>query len=199
MSESSVSSLMQRVQKIDYPVINPGMCSLCSNSTCEDGFADTGIFIDWHGRIYFCRNCAVEIGNVFGLITPDRYEEYKRVNAEQAQLLSELQTSVTALEQAFATLSDLPRYSIGTLGDPISSDPQDYEVFVPAVSVEPGEADELIAAGESLLTELSDGQGSGSSEGSQSGADTTEHGVSEGPDDTDESTGSDTTGLGIGI
>lgn len=179
-----------RVRKVDVPVMNPGHCAICTNATHTDGFVDPDIFIDWYGKIYFCRDCLYEMARCFGFIPVEEYEAYKKANAELTEELTVLQTSVTALEQSFATLRSLPRYSSDAT-DSTDSSTEDSEVTLPAVSGEPVEADELITAGDALLAELGFGPGSGSGDESEAVADVTESVTVEGPDDTDESASSD--------
>jgi hypothetical protein len=132
----------------------------------------------------------------FGFIPVEEYEAYKKANAELTEELSAIKTSVTALEQSFATLRNLPRYSPDA-SDSTSDSTTDDEVTVSSVSTESSEADELITAGDALLAELGFGSGPSSRDESEAESDVTESAVIEGPDDPDEFASSD--GISGGI
>ena len=76
----------------------PACCAMCGNVGNEDGYADPGIFIEWHGNIYFCPSCSFEIAALFGAVEGHRYAEVDAKLTDALILLVEQQAEIARLE-----------------------------------------------------------------------------------------------------
>jgi len=61
----SGETLQSRMRLLDKPLLTPGKCAVCG--AVDKKVVDTGSDLDWYGRIYFCLDCGIQIGTVFGM------------------------------------------------------------------------------------------------------------------------------------
>ncbi len=47
----------------------PGTCALCGSGNCEEGYVDTGVWVDYFGNVYYCITCMEQITSVLGHLT----------------------------------------------------------------------------------------------------------------------------------
>lgn len=69
----------------------PGSCMICGSGTCDEGYVDFGIFVDYHGTLYFCVPCVKEVAQVIGCITPEDNDIFAEATEEKLALLVETQ------------------------------------------------------------------------------------------------------------
>ncbi|HET7713248.1 MAG TPA: hypothetical protein VFK94_02095, partial [Patescibacteria group bacterium] len=146
-----------RFQKIPSLPLMPGECATCSSAISEDGFVDTGLFLEWFGEFYLCKNCLTEMGRLFGLIEPKQYEQHVKLVAKQAEEIESLRASVTSLESQVDALSYERLRSRGMLDLPgiANDDSSDNEVTDEPVSEKPSEPDSLADETDKLLAAIS--------------------------------------------
>ena len=69
------------MQLTHSPQALPGSCKGCGSGT-KLPFVDTGWSEDYHGAIYYCRECVATMAELFGFITPEQAAEL-RANIEE--------------------------------------------------------------------------------------------------------------------
>lgn len=62
-----------RVQQV--PQSSPGQCGICGKGQEPNGFVDPQLDFEYYGALIFCRDCTLQMAAIFGLITPEDYEE----------------------------------------------------------------------------------------------------------------------------
>lgn len=63
-------------------LVAPACCCVCGNATCDEGYLDLNVFVDFHGTLYLCMNCVTQGAETCGLFTP------QEVNHLQMQIES---------------------------------------------------------------------------------------------------------------
>jgi hypothetical protein len=98
--------LQSRFSILERPILSPGVCAVCG--TAERQVVDFGLDLEFYGRVYFCRDCTIQIGTAFGdLISYDKYlmlrDEKNRLErtAEHAmqEFSKELQNGLAGLDR----------------------------------------------------------------------------------------------------
>lgn len=51
-------------------LVAPASCAVCGNATCDEGYLDLNVFIDFHGTVYLCMNCITQGAETVGMFTP---------------------------------------------------------------------------------------------------------------------------------
>lgn len=51
-------------------LVAPACCMVCGNATCEHGYLDLNVFIDFHGTCYLCVTCLTQGAETIGMFTP---------------------------------------------------------------------------------------------------------------------------------
>lgn len=100
---------------------DPGSCALCGSGNCDEGYVDTGVWIDYHGNVYFCMNCMRQIVGTIRALTPEEAQELidqsNSVLAENAELtkeVEELREYKRSVDNLLSGLAD--RVSLSDLG-----------------------------------------------------------------------------------
>lgn len=122
MTDIDVAQLEQNPQArwavVEVPQAAPGECLLCrGEASNRQWFVDTGISWDFHGAIYICNECVLEITHILGFITPQEAIELKadrnvlagevhHLNVQLAALRS-LENAVDDFLESRSRLSDL--------------------------------------------------------------------------------------------
>lgn len=105
MVEFNPSGRMQLVGS--NPPLAPGYCIVCRSSNSQRGFVDIGVNLEEDGGvIYFCGNCALEIGATFGAVGP---EDATKLNDELVEIASDNERLRQGLAEANATIFALRR------------------------------------------------------------------------------------------
>lgn len=84
-------------------LVAPACCCVCGNATCDDGYIDLGVYIDFHGTVYLCMTCAVQAGETVGLFTP---AEVNHFQMQIEGLLKANETLTLELESAQSYISN---------------------------------------------------------------------------------------------
>lgn len=114
--------------KLTSTPVLPGRCVGCSKSaTGKEQFLDTTCSVDYYGAIYFCLNCAKEIGRALGM------DFVEKVQEENSLLKAELDFNKQKVELADGIMDSLRDIFVGY---GIAADP------APDATEEPPEADE---------------------------------------------------------
>lgn len=82
--ENTPSSRVQHVGRADLQA--PGCCILCGTGDNDEGFVNFGTYIDYHGQVYLCYTCTIEVAEVIGCLIPAEAVHLKELaNNVQAQ------------------------------------------------------------------------------------------------------------------
>lgn len=98
---------------------SPASCLSCGNGSCEEGYIDTGSYVDYYGQVYLCWFCAIQLAETFGCVIPEDV-------AKMEETLTEALNSRTALEEELRVANErISAYSliIGPISVP--SEPSD--------------------------------------------------------------------------
>lgn len=101
---------------------DPGSCALCGSGNCDEGYVDTGVWIEYHGNVYFCLNCMRQIVGTIRALTPEEAQELiDQSNAVLAEV-TELRKEVEELREYKSNVDSL------LSGLVVSADPSDLDV-----------------------------------------------------------------------
>ena len=128
----------------------PGSCFVCGSGNREEGYVDTGIWLEYIGEGLICHTCVIEIGEVIGMMIPAEVrhlqELAEKTATENAQLKEELAANNGRLEHydtlfrnAFGSIADSSGVSDGLSGEgsseqPVRSDTGESETKESSVS-----------------------------------------------------------------
>jgi hypothetical protein len=77
-------------------LMSPGTCALCGTGTCDEGYVDTAVFVDFFGNVYYCMNCIRQIIGVIRALTPEEAAiltaQVNETAAENAALKAEVES-----------------------------------------------------------------------------------------------------------
>lgn len=103
---------------VDTPTALPGSCKICGTGDPGRGpFLDTLTSEEYHGAVYYCRECCLEIARLFGCLPPNECQILKDTNetlqervANQVKTIDGLERAIDGLRSAGYSngLSDLP-------------------------------------------------------------------------------------------
>lgn len=65
-------------------LLSPATCMHCGSGTCEQGYVRLGVWYEFEGEQYLCRNCCVQAAELLGCLTPDEAQHLQ----EQATMLA---------------------------------------------------------------------------------------------------------------
>jgi hypothetical protein len=68
----------------------PGVCSVCGNGTCIDGYINLDIWIEYYGQVYLCNNCIRQAIEVWGGLVPEEAKHLQETNETLATQNAEL-------------------------------------------------------------------------------------------------------------
>lgn len=68
-----VESFSDRIVFQMVPQASPGQCGICGVGQDSNGFVDPRLDFEFWGSLIFCRNCTLQMGAIFGLISPEVY------------------------------------------------------------------------------------------------------------------------------
>jgi hypothetical protein len=138
-------------------MLAPAQCAVCQSVSCELGFIDSDLQIEWYGGIYFCGYCAINIAQAMGCATPSETRDL-RANLDAAQEAltnalhhnSELEGALDALsltrlaersDPISRSLSDSNDLEVNAGSDQLSSDAEQVEGRADSESSEPSKVD----------------------------------------------------------
>lgn len=121
---------------------HPGQCIVCGSATCDEGYVDLGVFIDYEGTIYLCHTCVTQAAEIIGMFTPEQVES-------QQNLLRELDSENALMKEELNRVRPVIN-SIKHLGpmltpasDPVDGFVNEESQSLPPVSEpEPGRSDD---------------------------------------------------------
>lgn len=71
---------------VEVPHALPGSCKGCGSGSPEKGpFIDTEFHEEFHGRVYYCHECASQIAQLLGFISPEQADTLIKENVDLAQ------------------------------------------------------------------------------------------------------------------
>lgn len=71
-------------------LLPPACCASCGGSDAERAYLDLGMFIDYYGQVYFCKNCVSDMAERIGLLNETEIEFLKHFNETVIAELAEL-------------------------------------------------------------------------------------------------------------
>lgn len=141
----------------------PGSCMVCGTGTCDAGYLDLGIFIDYVGTAYLCKTCCYQAGETFGMFTPDEVNTSSSQISALLQENAELKTELEDARKFVAAADDLLRSRFSS-GGVVTDTPHAESGAVLAVINSPADDAD---AGEPVLTEPTPIRRRGNSSGSE--------------------------------
>lgn len=120
---TSGEALQSRMRVINLPILPPGKCAVCG--AVDKKVVDTGTDVEWYGRIYFCEDCGIQIGTVFGMRLGIDYAQlrvdlqlYKQHNDEIISALRKLADDTNnVVTSGLTDICNLLRTEPGTVAD----------------------------------------------------------------------------------
>lgn len=98
----------------------PGTCAVCGNGTCDDGYLDLDVFVDYLGTLYLCLTCLTEAGETIGMYTAEQVKTTEalmssmaKVNEDLTQELKHARPVIDSL-RAIAAANGTPDVPSGT-------------------------------------------------------------------------------------
>lgn len=140
---------MGRFVLTDSPVLAPAACRCCGSAT-KTPFVDMGYLEEWHGNVYYCKECIGEVANLLGYISPknatnliNENDTLTKRNEVLTQLNIELEHITGSLERAgYAKLQPGTTISIDGSGTIISSPNRSFETSNQQLSSNVGQSSE---------------------------------------------------------
>lgn len=120
-----------RVQLLDLPVAEPGVCALCG--AANKPVIDFGKQLDWYGAVYFCQDCIREIAEAIGYVPVGPFEELHNNLRSTKIELDQLKREHEVLKRAMADLLSGNTCSCGNVLKPIDSGVSPVEIPEPVV------------------------------------------------------------------
>jgi len=132
MTETPVKVVSSKVQILESPRLNPGVCMLCGTSRNDDRqYIDIGRDIEFVGVIYFCTFCMTEVANALGCLMPEQARALENELDSARQRILEFHQKDEALNGAINTLRDTGLFSgtdfTGLRRHPVSDEPKKPE------------------------------------------------------------------------
>lgn len=132
MTETPVKVVSSKVQILEAPRLNPGVCMLCGTSRNDDRqYIDIGKDIDFIGVIYFCTFCMTEVANALGCLMPEQARALENELDAARQRILEFHQKDEALNDAISSLRDTGLFSgtdfTGIRRSNVSEQPEESE------------------------------------------------------------------------
>lgn len=114
----------------------PGCCFLCSTTKQDIRYIDPRRDLEWHGTIYICEDCVIEMAHNLGMTTKGESEDLADDNRILTERLAVAYKKLEDLEQTVDLLSQRrlsdrvieSSNNVGTGQDPLPSDVKDAEL-----------------------------------------------------------------------
>ncbi len=129
MSEDTLSG---RWQITKSPTASPGCCIICGKAEHPEGFVDGRMDFEFYGSVYFCFDCAREIGRVAGCLD---IAQTANLKGQVENLLNQNKEYLTELDTMRGLQSAINSY-VGNVGT-VSSSPSDSPDVPPPTQAEP--------------------------------------------------------------
>lgn len=102
---------------------HPGICALCGNGTCVEGYVDLDIYFEYEGNVYLCMNCALQVAHVIGCLLPKESRYLEELNNEIATKCKSLEEKLDGYQKFDNLIAEFFGHSINTASDDPVSDP----------------------------------------------------------------------------
>lgn len=106
----------------------PGSCIICGSGSNEEGYLDFGIFVDYHGTLYFCMTCLGEAAQVAGFMSPQLYAETNKHIEEKLVENKSLKEEIEDAKRTIDSLKHLLGSSLTASSDVVSESTTEPEV-----------------------------------------------------------------------
>lgn len=111
---------------------HPGVCMVCGNGTCEEGYVRLGVYFEYEGEMFLCVTCVIQAGEIIKMLTPDEakalWETASNTQAHNVTLETELEKANERLAAYDSVLSGIGGLSGTDLTDDSSSISQESEL-----------------------------------------------------------------------
>lgn len=125
-------------------LVAPASCMVCGNATCDEGYLDLNVFIDFHGTCYLCMNCIIQAGETVGMYTVEQVGHFtaqiESLLESKEALTSELANAQSYIDNFNSLLAS--KFSSGNL--PASGSPEDLLETPERASVGESEPEESV-------------------------------------------------------
>lgn len=105
-------------------LVAPASCMVCGNATCDEGYLDLNVFIDFHGTCYLCMNCITQGGETVGMYTAEQVAHFtaqiESLLADKEALASELANAQSYIDN----FNDLLSSKFAASGMPSGDSPK---------------------------------------------------------------------------
>lgn len=98
----------------------PGSCMICGSGTKDEGYLDFGVFVDYHGTLYFCMTCLGEAAITAGFMSPEMTQEVNKTVEGKLTELAELKKELEDANNVINSLRIL--LSSKLVADPVTDD-----------------------------------------------------------------------------
>lgn len=165
MSAAFQQSPQARFPIVEQPGALPGSCLLCNGSHTEERnwFVDTQLQAEWHGAVYICKLCLIEMAETVGFATPPVVSALRETVLELQRQNFNLQTEVSAFHDMEKAIDSFARSRAARRHPSRSSDSSASTLHVhePDESTESDSSggEDSLGAGEGTPPESVDGEG----------------------------------------
>lgn len=91
------------------PPALPGACFKCSSGT-RKRYLDWGAQWDFHGALYLCDECVIEMARLLGMGTEEQFTKLNFDLLTSREKINQLQGEIDALKKSFNGLDELNEY-----------------------------------------------------------------------------------------
>lgn len=151
-----MSDLKSRFSFVLSPQALPGNCAGCGKATDSKGFIDTGFEADFHGVIYFCSECVLDMASNFGLVLPEVMDKLKGQISELELESANQRKAILGLEEVVEGLLAVRDSGVSNIVVPTQSEPI-IESQVEEITPEPEYQDFGNPVSESSESDVTDG------------------------------------------
>lgn len=102
-------------------LVLPGNCASCGRSDSDEGFVDTGIYIDFFGNVYHCHQCAEDIATAIGWHSPEDFKQLQNIADTLNSKLQEMTALSEEQKNELNTLRGAIQYLSPDTGDNLIS------------------------------------------------------------------------------
>ena len=135
---------------VETPQALPGSCFFCGSASRES-YVDTLKQVEFHGAMYICDLCLLDMARLVGLISPEETETLRKNNEKLKEVLFKRDQEIESLRRAVDGLTVARRYS-GT-SDPVPELPVDLPEDLHANITGAHDSEERVDSGEEGVTE----------------------------------------------
>jgi hypothetical protein len=96
---------------------SPACCAVCGSTSNEDGYVDPQIFIEYHGSIYFCYNCVIEMAMFFSMASGSELVDALAVQEELREQILVLNSKLAKSDGLLDSIRNLNNF-FGDIADP---------------------------------------------------------------------------------